>query len=108
MAHFEFLQISWDYGKEFLSLEDNPHEYYEGESWEQALELYLYKMSDDWLESLEDIYRASNDKIVSCREKIEAEIFRRTEDEKLKELMKAEAEERALYEKLAAKFAPKE
>ncbi len=107
MADFQFLQISWEYGKEFLSLEDNPREYYEGEAWEQALESYLYKMSDDWLESLEDIYRVSNGKIVSCRNKIESEISRREEAFELEKLEKSEAKERALYERLAVKFSPK-
>lgn len=99
MAMFEFLQISWDYGKEFISYED--------ESWEKALRAHLTQMSDSWLETL-DIFRVSNDKIVSCHEEIEAEIARRAEALKLEKLKKAEDEERALYEKLAAKFAPKE
>ena len=99
MAHFEFLQISWEYGKEFISYED--------ESWEQALKAHLTQMSDDRLECL-DIFRVSDGKIVSCHEEIEAEISRREENERLEKLNKAEAKERALYEKLAAKFAQKE
>lgn len=99
MAHFEFLQISWDYGKDFSYCED--------ESWEQALKAHLYKLNNDWLYSLMDIFRVSNGKIVSCRNEIDSEISRREEEERLEKLEKAQAKERALYEKLAAKFAPK-
>lgn len=99
MAKFEFLQISWEYGKEFLSLED--------ESWEQALKAHLFQMSDDWLERLDDIYRVSDGKIVSCRDEIDCEISRREKAFELEQLKKLEDEERALYERLAPKFAPK-